>query len=51
MIDYRVDKNKDCYIERLKELIADEAVFYRHSRMSYKLIGEMLKNRIKRKYK
>jgi glycosyltransferase involved in cell wall biosynthesis len=50
IVDYIVDKHKDWYVERLKELIADEAVLYRHSRISYPVIFEMLKNRITQKY-
>lgn len=50
IIGYIVDKHKDWYIERLKELMTDEAVLYRHSRISYQVIGEMLKSRITKKY-
>ena len=51
IIDYIVDKHKDWYIERLKELMADEAVLYRNTRISFQLIAEMLKNRVTRKYR
>ena len=50
IIGYIVDKHKDWYLERLKELMTDEAVLYRNSRISFQLIAEMLKNRITKKF-
>ena len=50
IISYIVDKHKDWYLERLKELMADQAVLYRHSRISYQLITEMIRNRVTKKY-
>lgn len=50
LVSYIVDKHKDWYLEKLKELITNEQVFYRNSRISYQLIGELLKNRITKKY-
>jgi GT2 family glycosyltransferase len=49
--DYVVDKHKDWYLAKLKELISNDAVLYRHNRVSYKVIWEMLKNRLTKKYK
>jgi len=51
IISYIVDKHKDWYAEKLKDLITREAVIYRGSRISYQVIGEMVKNRITKKYK
>jgi glycosyltransferase involved in cell wall biosynthesis len=50
IIDYIVEKHKDWYLQKLKELITGEAVLYRNSRISIPLIAEMLTNRLKRKY-
>jgi glycosyltransferase involved in cell wall biosynthesis len=50
LVSYIVDKHRDWYLEKLKELITNEQVFYRNSRISYQLIGELLKNRITKKY-
>jgi glycosyltransferase involved in cell wall biosynthesis len=51
LIDYIVEKHKDWYTQKLKELIINEEVIYRKSRISYPLIAEMLKNRLTKKYK
>lgn len=51
LVNYLVDKHKDWYIEKLKELIIKEEVFYRRSRISFQLISEMLINRLTKKYK
>lgn len=51
IVDYIVEKHKDWYAAKLKELIIDQAVLYRHSRISYQVISEMLKNRFSGKYK
>ncbi|OLY92647.1 hypothetical protein SAMN05444008_102208 [Cnuella takakiae] len=50
LVDYIVEKHKDWYIQKLKELITGEAVFYKHSRISYQVIAELLKNRVTKKY-
>lgn len=50
IVDYIVEKHKDWYVQKLKELITGEAVFYRHSRISIPLLAEMLGNRLKGKY-
>lgn len=50
IIDYIVEKHKDWYVEKLKELITGEAVIYRHSRISIPMIAEMIGNRVKGKY-
>ena len=50
LVDYIIEKHKAWYIEKLKELITDEAVFYRHSRISYPLIAELFANRLTKKY-
>lgn len=51
LVDYIVEKHKDWYISKLKELITNEQILYRDSRISYQLIAEMLKNRLTGKYK
>ncbi len=50
LVDYIVEKHKIWYVEKIKELISGEAVFYRHTRISYPLIAEFLTNRINNKY-
>jgi glycosyltransferase involved in cell wall biosynthesis len=51
LVSYIVEKHKDWYISKLKELITNEQVIYRDSRISFQLIAEMLKNRLTGKYK
>ena len=50
LVDYIIEKHKAWYIEKLKELITHEAVFYRHSRISYPLIAELFANRLTKKF-
>lgn len=51
LVDYIVSKHKDWYAEKLKELITNDQIVYRNSRVSYQVIAEMLSNRITNKYK
>ncbi len=51
IIEYIIDKHKDWYLHKLQGLIIREEVVYKNSRISYPVIGEMLKNRITKKYK
>ncbi|HEV7333530.1 MAG TPA: glycosyltransferase family A protein [Flavisolibacter sp.] len=51
LIDYIVTKHKDWYAEKLKELITNNQIVYRNSRVSYQVIAELLGNRIIKKYK
>jgi glycosyltransferase involved in cell wall biosynthesis len=50
LVSYIVDKHRDWYLQKLKELITNEAVVYRNSRVSYPIIAELLKNRITGKH-
>jgi len=50
IIDFIVEKHKQWYIDKLKEIITNEDVIYRKSRISYPLIFEMLSNRLTKKY-
>lgn len=50
LIEYIVEKHKDWYLQKIKELICAEDVLYRKSRISYQLIAEFLKNRVQGKY-
>ena len=50
LVSYIVDKHRDWYLNKLKELITNEQVIYRNSRVSYQVIGELLKNRITKKH-
>ncbi len=50
LINYIVDKHKEWYIKKIKELIIDENVIFRKSRISYRLIVEMIGNRLKETY-
>jgi glycosyltransferase involved in cell wall biosynthesis len=50
LVSYIVEKHRKWYLEKLKELITNEQVIYRNSRVSYQVIGELLKNRITKKH-
>ena len=50
LIDYIVEKHKDWYLEKLKELITRESVVYRDSRVAYQVIAQLLMNRVTKKY-
>jgi glycosyltransferase involved in cell wall biosynthesis len=50
LVDYIVDKHRDWYLEKLKELITKEEVVYRRSRISYQVISQLIKDRITKKY-
>jgi glycosyltransferase involved in cell wall biosynthesis len=50
LVDYIVEKHKDWYVEKLKELIINEQVLYKNSRISYQVISEMLRNRLTKKF-
>ena len=51
IISYIVEKHKDWYLDKLKELITREEVLYKKSRISYPVIAELLKARLSGKYK
>jgi GT2 family glycosyltransferase len=51
IINYIIEKHNNWYLEKLKELIINDELFYRKSRISYQLIAEMLKNRLAKKFK
>ncbi|HUC80408.1 MAG TPA: glycosyltransferase family A protein [Flavisolibacter sp.] len=50
IIRYIVDKHKDWYVEKIKELMVKEEVIYTRTRISFPLIFKMLIARFKRKY-
>jgi iron-sulfur cluster repair protein YtfE (RIC family) len=50
LVSYIVEKHREWYLEKLKELITNEQVIYRNSRVSYQVIGELIKNRITKKH-
>jgi GT2 family glycosyltransferase len=50
LVDYIVEKHKDWYVEKLKELIINEQVLYKNSRISYQVITQMLRNRLTKKF-
>lgn len=50
LVDYIVEKHKGWYLEKLKELIINEQVLYKNSRISYQAISEMLRNRLTKKF-
>jgi glycosyltransferase involved in cell wall biosynthesis len=50
IINYIVDKHKEWYVEKLKELMVNEEVIYTKTRVSIPLIFKMLLARLKRKY-
>lgn len=51
LINYIVDKHRDWYLEKLKELIFNEDILFRKSRISYPVIAELLASRITGRYK
>ena len=50
LVNYIVEKHKDWYIQKLKELITIEAVIYKNARISFQVISEMISNRFTKKY-
>ena len=50
IINYLVDKHRDWYLEKLKELISGDAVLYKNGRISFQVIAAMIKNRLTKKY-
>jgi glycosyltransferase involved in cell wall biosynthesis len=51
LVGYIVDKHKEWYLQKIKELMIDEKVLYKDSRISYLVIAQLLTNRLKGKYK
>lgn len=51
LIDYIVNKHSEWYLQKLKQLIFNEDILYRKSRISFQVITELLKNRVQKKYK
>lgn len=51
LVDYIVDKHKEWYIKKLKELIFSEDIFYKKSRISVQVITDLIKSRVTKKYK
>ena len=50
IVDYIVEKHKDWYVQKLKELITDETVLYKNARVSWQNISKMFMDRINKKY-
>ena len=50
LVNYIINKHKDWYVQKLKELITTDQILYRNSRISYQIISELIKNRITNKY-
>ncbi|RYZ27429.1 MAG: glycosyltransferase family 2 protein [Chitinophagaceae bacterium] len=50
LVDYVVSKHKKWYIEKLKDLITNEQIVYKNSRVSFQVIATLLKNRITKKH-
>lgn len=50
LISYIVDKHQDWYLEKLKELITNEDIIFKKSRVSYQVIAEILYKRLSGKY-
>jgi glycosyltransferase involved in cell wall biosynthesis len=51
IISYIVEKHKDWYTSKLKELITREEIIYTESRISFPRIAKMFKNRLLNKHK
>jgi hypothetical protein len=51
LISYIIDKHKNWYAEKLKELILNDAVIYKNSRVSYPVIAELIKARITKRHR
>ena len=47
LVDYIVEKHKTWYAAKLKELITNEAVLYRNSRVSIPVIAGLIRNRFR----
>lgn len=50
LVSYIVDKHKDWYLQKLKELITNDELLYRNSRISYQIIAELFRNRLTNKF-
>ena len=50
LIDYIVTKHKDWYLAKLKDLITNDEIVYKNSRVSFQVIASLLKDRITNKY-
>lgn len=50
LVNYIIEKHKDWYLQKLKELIISEEILYKKSRISYQTIYEMIKNRVTKRY-
>ncbi|HZG73774.1 MAG TPA: glycosyltransferase family A protein [Chondromyces sp.] len=50
LINYIVSKHQDWYLEKLKELITNEEIIYKKTRISYPFIADMIINRVLGKY-
>lgn len=50
LVDYIVTKHKDWYLEKLINLIINEKIIYKDSRLSYQVIAEALRDRLTGKY-
>jgi len=50
LVSYIVDKHRDWYLQKLKELITNEELIYKRSRIAYQTIAQALFNRMSGKY-
>jgi len=50
LVSYIVEKHREWYLEKLKELIINEEVLYTNSRISYPVIAKLLTNRLRKKH-
>jgi len=50
LVEYIVNKHQNWYLEKLKELLTNEELIYKRSRISYQTIAEAFLNRVTGKY-
>ncbi|MEO6071314.1 MAG: glycosyltransferase family A protein [Chitinophagaceae bacterium] len=50
LVSYIVEKHKGWYLTKLKELIFEENILYKNSRISYPAIAGLIVNRLKKKH-
>jgi glycosyltransferase involved in cell wall biosynthesis len=46
LVNYIVDKHREWYLDKLKELIIGESILYKNARVSFQTISRLIKNRL-----
>lgn len=50
LVDYIITKHKEWYLAKLSELITNDEIIYKNSRVSFQVIAKLFKDRITKKY-